>query len=166
MYSTDREQFDVQLSLLCQGYGFWVGERSEAYWKGLSKMSMIEFARCVEHALSETGPEKIPNVHGIWKIRNELRAKTPALNPPPKPAPPDQSKWLRLVNGLFLKYIMQRRLNEKFKGDISILPRRAECLKLVKIFEEEAAGVDPSLATVENLTVHFHAAMKQVVDGS
>lgn len=161
MYSTDREQFDVQLSLLCQGYGFWVGERSEAYWKGLSKMSLSSFARCVEFALSENGPEKIPNVHGVWKIHREQRASG-APQPPVRPAEPEQSRWLRLVNGLFLKYLLRRRLTDGFKGDVLVLERRAECLKLVKLFEEEAASPDPSLATAENLRVYFNTAMAQI----
>lgn len=163
MYSTDREQFDVQLSLLCQGYGFWVGDRSEAYWKGLSKMALPSFARCVEFAISEDGPEKLPNTHGIWKIHRDLRA---SAAPQPTKAidlVPPQGKWLRWVNGLFLKYLERRRLTENFKGDINLAERRAECLKLAEFFEAIEADHDPE-ATEPEMANRFHAAMARVKD--
>lgn len=162
MYSTDREQFDVQLSLLCQGYGFWVGDRSEAYWKGLAKMSLPSFARCVEFAISEDGPEKLPNTHGIWKIHREMRSSGA-----PQPAAaielPPQGKWLCRVNSLFLKYLERRRLTEVFKGDINLAARRAECLKLVEFFEAIEAERDPE-ATEPEMRKRFDAAMTRIPD--
>jgi hypothetical protein len=161
VYSTDREQFDVQLALLCQGYGFWVGDRADAYWKGLEKMSVSAFARCVEFAISEGGPEKIPNTHGIWKIYRSLRAS--AAPPPVVEAVPDQSKWLLWVNGMFLKYLLQRRLTENFKGDINLGARRVECLKLVAFFEAIEAERDPE-ATEAELRKRFLSSMARIPD--
>lgn len=164
MYSTDREQFDVQLSLLCQGYGFWVGDRSEAYWKGLSKMSLSSFMRCVEFAIGEDGPEKLPNTHAIWKIHHGLRAKSPEQAAAVEPIPPAQSKWLMRVNSLFLKYLKQRRLIENFKGDINLPLRRAKCLELVKWFEGLEAEREPE-ATAEEMAKRFGPMMARIPDG-
>lgn len=105
MLSTDREDFDVQLSLLCQGYGFWVGDRSNAYWKGLSKMQLSQFARCVEFALSEDGPEKIPNVHGIWKIYRSLRTPAPVAKREEKV---EADHLLYYANRMFLAHLTSR----------------------------------------------------------
>jgi hypothetical protein len=73
VHSTDRDEFDSQLAILCAGYDRPVGDRSEAYWKGCAKMSLIEFARIVDYALGEQGPEKIPTVNQLWRLRSQLR---------------------------------------------------------------------------------------------
>lgn len=164
MYSTDREQFDAQLSLLCQGYGFWVGDRSEAYWKGLSKMSLSSFMRCVEFAIGEDGPEKLPNTHAIWKIHHGLRAKGPdQIAAAALPPMPEQGKWLMRVNGMFLQYLKRRRLQDDFKGDINLLPRRAKCLELVTWFEGIEAENDPE-ATEPEMQKRFDAMMARIPD--
>lgn len=163
MYSTDREQFDVQLSLLCQGYGFWVGDRSEAYWKGLSKMSLPSFARCVEFAIGEDGPEKLPNTHAIWKIHRGLRTKGPEQQSADLPPRPEQSKWLMRINSCFLRYLERRRLQEKFKGDINLALRRAKCLELVAWFEGMESESDPE-ATRKGMERRFEIVMAATPD--
>lgn len=75
MNSGDRHEFDTQMSLLCAGFNVPIGDRSEAYWKGVIRMSLMEFTRCVEHALGEDGPEKIPTCSQLWGIRKQLRAQ-------------------------------------------------------------------------------------------
>lgn len=75
MNATDRPEFTSQLKLLCAGFNVPVGDREEAYWKGLANLSLPEFSRCVEYALGEAGPEKIPTTRQIWGIRKELRAR-------------------------------------------------------------------------------------------
>jgi hypothetical protein len=161
--STDKPEFEAQLTLLCQGYGFWLGDRLEAYWKGLTKMHLSSFARCVDLALSEEGPEKIPNVHGIWKIHRELRASATAHAPKAVISRPVESKWLRLVNRLFLKYLLRRRQIEDFKGNLDVPKRRAECLSLVHFFEEIEKEGDADATSVE-FRARFHRAMERVPD--
>lgn len=76
MQSTERAEFDEQVKLLFAGFNVPTStERLEAYWKGASKMSMIEFARCVEAALGEDGPEKLPTAPAMWHIRSKLKAR-------------------------------------------------------------------------------------------
>jgi hypothetical protein len=163
VYSTDREQFEVQLSLLCAGYGVWVGDRPEAYWKGLAKMSLIQFARCVEFALSEEGPEKVPNVHELWKIHKGLRAKGAVQDGASSPPESEYPKWLRRVNLLFLAYLMRRRLGDREQSDINLARRRKRCLELVAIFEEMEAANDPE-ATLAEMKKRFHAMMARTPD--
>ena len=76
MLSTDRTEFDAQLEILCAGYDRPVGNRSEAYWKACAKMSLIEFARIVEHAISPDGPTKFPSTHDVWDILKKLRTES------------------------------------------------------------------------------------------
>ena len=82
MQSTDRDEFKVQFGILCAGYDKPVGDRDEAYWKGLAKMSLLEFARCVEFCLGEEGPEKMPTAPGMWNIRKRLKAKPAEITLP------------------------------------------------------------------------------------
>jgi hypothetical protein len=78
MQSTDRDEFKAQLSILCAGFNVPLGDREEAYWKGCAKMSLIEFARCVEFALGESGPEKIPTTNQLWHMRTLMKARSAA----------------------------------------------------------------------------------------
>ena len=165
MLSTDKPEFEVQLTLLCQGYGFWLGDRLEAYWKGLSKMHLSSFVRCIDFALSEDGPEKIPNVHGIWKIHREMRERGMAHIAKPSMPAPAENKWLRHVNGLFLKYLARRRLTQAFKGDLNIGMRRSECLSLAKFFEGLEMEGD-SEATVVELRSKFYRSMDRIQDAA
>ncbi len=75
MLSTDREEFAAQMRLLCDGFNVPLSERVEAYFKGCAKMSLIEFARCVEYALGADGPEKIPTTGQLWKILHALKSR-------------------------------------------------------------------------------------------
>ena len=75
MLSTDRQEFESQLSTLFGGYPqFLTPPRIEAYWRGLQKMSISVFIRCVDHALGEQGSEKLPTVNTLWQISKQLRA--------------------------------------------------------------------------------------------
>jgi hypothetical protein len=78
MLSTNRDEFAAQMRILCDGFNVPLGERVDAYFKGCAKMSLIEFARVVAHALGEDGPEKIPNTGQVWKILHTLKARARA----------------------------------------------------------------------------------------
>lgn len=85
MQAVDREEFTRQLGELCAGFNVPVGERKDAYWRGLAKMELPTFARVVEHCLGEGGPEKIPTTRGVWALSKSVR---PRYTPEPlaKPA--------------------------------------------------------------------------------
>ena len=75
MISTDRPDFEAQLAVLFGGFqGFLTPPRVEAFWRGLQKMPLSTFVRCVDQALGENGSDKLPTVSTIWQISNTLRA--------------------------------------------------------------------------------------------
>jgi hypothetical protein len=75
----------------------------------------------------------------------------------------EDSKWLRCVNSLLLKYLLKRRIDEQFKGDISLCERRAECHNLAKFFTDLEAEGDAD-ATVAELQIRFDRLMARILD--
>lgn len=78
MLNTDREDFETQLEVLFGGYPtFLTPPRKEAYWRGLQKMPLSMFVRCVDFALQDTSEEgkKLPTVHRIWDISRGLKSR-------------------------------------------------------------------------------------------
>lgn len=158
MNSSDKPQFDEQIALLCAGYNVPVSVRPEAYWKGLEKMSIVELARCVEFALGEDGPDKIPTTKDLWNIRKQLRVHRA---PPQKiEAVTHESTGLRLVNGLFLQFLSEKRLGQNFKGDLHVMARRRECLDLAEWLDGLIA--EDMLPTPLERQRAFDAAMARV----
>ena len=162
MLSTDRKEFDAQMEILCGAYDKPLWARAEAYWKGLAKMSIIDFARCVEYAVGQNGPEKVPTTHDMWTIWRKLRAERPRA-PAPKAAEPTEvwSVWQLKVDSLFLRYLARRRLKEHFAGDLNLSARRKACRDLCAFFEEHERefGVVP-----DDLGARFHRAMESSPD--
>jgi hypothetical protein len=165
MLSTDREEFDAQVAILCAGSNVPVGDRAEAYWKGCGKMTLIEFARVVEFALSESGPDKIPTTKQCWMIRNELK-RGPAQTQqalPIRPAP-QWSYWHLRVDSLFFRYLARRRGIELFKGNINIGERREACRKLWEFFDDHEREFGREATIAEDLQGRFDQAMAAVED--
>ena len=78
MLSSERAEFDQHLGTLCAGFNVPMTElRGEAYWRGLAKMQLSTFARVVEHALGQDGPERIPTATQCWALSKQLRAQLP-----------------------------------------------------------------------------------------
>lgn len=74
MDSTNRDEFMGQLELLHASYAKPCYDSTrEAYWKGLVKMSLVDFGRAIEHCVSENAPDKIPSVGHLWVIAKRLR---------------------------------------------------------------------------------------------
>jgi hypothetical protein len=79
MNSTDRADFEAELAVLFGGFPtFLTPPRIEAYWRGLQKMQMSTFRRCIEHVLGEAGSDKLPTVNTLWQISKNLRGSAPA----------------------------------------------------------------------------------------
>lgn len=93
MLSTERQAFEAELAILFGGFPAFLTEpRIEAYWRGLARMSLEMFKRCVEHALSEGGEEKVPTVQRVWelsrKVTAEARSRMRGSDVPAIPARP------------------------------------------------------------------------------
>lgn len=81
MLSTEREDFETQLEVLFGGYPtFLTPPRKEAYWRGLQKMPLSTFVRCVDYALQDASEEgkKLPTVHRMWDISRALKSRAPS----------------------------------------------------------------------------------------
>lgn len=106
MHSGERQEFEEQLAVLCAGYNLPINDhRKHAYFIGLAKMSLAQFVRCVEFAITEEGPEELPTPRGIWRIHRELR-RGPAINKAPEKAEPDHLK--NYANRLLWLHISHR----------------------------------------------------------
>lgn len=79
MQSTDRDEFKTQLAMLCAAYDRVMGDREEAYWKGLAKMSLVEFARVVDWCVGENGPDRLPTTNQCWSLLKQLKKNTMQL---------------------------------------------------------------------------------------
>lgn len=92
MQNSDRNDFTAQLGALCAGFNVPLGDRVEAYWRGLAKMELRTFVRVVEHCLGEEGPEKIPTTRQCWSLAKVIR---PARFVAPEPEKPQWQgdKW-------------------------------------------------------------------------
>lgn len=83
MLSTEREDFDKQLEVLFGGYPTFVtAPRKEAYWRGLQKMQLSMFVRCVDAALQDQSEEgkKLPTVNRVWELSRTLKARSAPLH--------------------------------------------------------------------------------------
>lgn len=161
MLSADRIEFEEQLAILCAGFNVpATAHRKHAYFAGLARMSLGQFVRCVEFALSDDGPDALPTTRELWKIHQHHKPVPPR---PAEPAPDLEPKWLRCVNGMFLKYLQKRRSGEQFRGDINLPARRAFCVELVRFFEGMEAERDPE-ATEADMQLRFDQAMRRIPD--
>ena len=108
MQTGDREEFEEQLTKLCAGYNLPVTvHRKEAYFTGLGKMSLAQFARCVDFAVSEEGPEDFPTTRGVWKIHRDLRGRGASAPSKPQRPPEDQRDHLVFyANRMFLRHVV------------------------------------------------------------
>lgn len=74
MQATDREAFEEQFAALCAGFNVpCTLPRRHAYFLGLAKMSLQQFARVVERCLADNGPEEMPTVSAMWRLHRERR---------------------------------------------------------------------------------------------
>lgn len=109
MLSTDREDFEAQVATLCAGFNIpATPERQEAFWIGMAKMSLIEFSRCVEFALSEEGPDKFPSTKAIWRLHRDIKSNARAHTQHVVHRGEQQDHLLYYANRMFLRHIAMR----------------------------------------------------------
>lgn len=106
MQPSERDEFDDQLAILCAGFNLpATPHRKQAYFAGLAKMTLVQFVRCIEHAVSEEGPEEFPTPRGIWRIHREFR-KGHAQSSVPQIV--EQDHLLFFANRLFFRHVVNR----------------------------------------------------------
>lgn len=138
MQTADREQFEIQLAVLCAGYDLPVTKaRRMAYWGGLAKMTLLQFTRCIEFALGEEGPDDIPTTKGIWRIHRGFRAiGAPGVQTSARLAEPDHLAYW--ANRLLYAHVLARGGLGSVKGAASA--ELAACLKFKHQIVEWYAG--------------------------
>jgi hypothetical protein len=160
MQTSDRPEFDAQLARLCAAYNVpATPERLDGYWTAFRNLSLLEFARIIEAALGEQGPERMPTVPALWGIRKALRVKPPHMLQERR----DVDPWPMAANRLLVAYLWRRRLNEGHSGDISLAARVAATSSLAEFFSGLHAERDPE-ATFAELARRFDGAMARIAD--
>jgi hypothetical protein len=74
MLQADREEFDRQVALLCAAFNVPVADRADAYWLAFNKLRLDDWLRMVAHCVGQNGPDKMPSVPALWKVRATLRS--------------------------------------------------------------------------------------------
>lgn len=109
MNSADHAEFSESLGNLCAGFNVpCTAERQNAYFIGLTKMQMPAFVRCVEHALGDEGPEKIPTVSQLWLIYRKLHKRVSNAPAHQQTAVVERDPIIRFANRCLYVYLRKR----------------------------------------------------------
>jgi hypothetical protein len=134
------------------------GPLADLYWDALKDLAIEQFEAGAKSWIRNG--KHFPKPAEILERFQEM---TMTQSKPLPELPPRDGKWLGLVNGLFLRYLMRRRAEEGFTGNINLFTRRATCLDLVKFFEAIEAEGDAE-ATEPQLKIRFERAMARIPD--
>lgn len=111
MTSGDRAEFERELAVLFAAIDKPVTEaRSEAFWRGVAKMSLPEFSRCIELLLRELSEGETPryfSVSDLWAAKRRSRAP-PVTYMHQQSAPGSWDGWDVRANHLLLKHLSMR----------------------------------------------------------
>lgn len=161
MRPQDTQKFQAVMATLSVTFGKELSPQiTDIYWDALKPLAIEQFEQgaksWIRHGKHFPKPADIHD-----RFREMTQAAPQALPELPAPFP----KWLRLVNGMFLQYLTERRIADEFRGDIDIARRRKECLSLAQWLEVLEAESDPA-ASEEQLKVLFDKAMARIPDRS
>lgn len=85
MQAEDRKAFDTILAEMFGAIDKPFTEASkEGFWKGLQRMSIVEFSRCRDALFAELEQGERPrnfSVANVWALKGKLRAAAPAARP-------------------------------------------------------------------------------------
>ncbi len=131
---------------------------ADLYWdalKGLPIEQLVEATRyCIRHH------KHFPKPADLCDFAKDAQYSAPK---PIAPQTERDPKWLELVNSNFLKYLLRRRIDEGFTGDLNIHKRRCECAALAEFFAEMEREGDPE-ATEAQMRAKFESAMGRIHD--
>jgi hypothetical protein len=162
MQITEQTEFQGHVARLCAGLGVPpTEERQAAFWTAFKVLSLLEFSRMVDQALSENGLKGKPDVPAMWALRASMKAR-PVPGQPPPPATIEPSFGVKLVDSMFMTYVYQRKFVEQFKGDINMAARRQKCRELAGWIDGMKA--EDMLPTLPECMTAFGNAMKSVAD--
>lgn len=111
MEPEDRPAFD---QLLAELFGAidkpLTDAKAAGFWKGLSKMALVEFVRTQELLLAELQEGAAPKnftVHDVWEARKRLRARAERSHAAPAPPKWEGDAWLAYANQKLLALVMR-----------------------------------------------------------
>lgn len=131
---------------------------TDIYWDALKPMAIEQFQEAAKSCIRNN--KHFPKPAELLERFKDMTAAAPK---PLHELPPADRKWLALVNGMFLKYLQKRRIDEGFGGDINLHARRTECLNLVTFFGAIEREGDEEAAEAQ-MKIRFDRAMARVQD--
>ena len=157
MLSTDRDAFDGLMVRLCSGFKTPnTTPRRDAYWRGFSKGSLVEFERLVDIALEVWEGTEAPTVSELRKLKYAQRASAPE---PKQLAVDNRDTLLRFANRECLRLMVNR------QGLGKSLPKvRKEIVGLVDWFQAPVAEGDESATPAAFLEMLTKALGEDVDD--
>jgi hypothetical protein len=114
MTDGDRPEFERLLSELFAALDKPLYEsKREGFWRGLAKMSIVEFTRCrdlVLEELEQVDPPKTFGVSEVWAAKRRLRAKAAAVVGASRPEQPEPhyTPSQRFANRLLVDWLNWR----------------------------------------------------------
>lgn len=107
MLSTDRVEFDGAIQLLCSGFRTPPTQaRKDAYWRGFSKTTMVEFVRLVDIALEHWEGHDAPTVPELRALKYRQRASVDTAQTRVQADERDTLVWF--ANRLILRLLFGR----------------------------------------------------------
>ena len=147
MQAEDRAAFEKILAELFGAIDKPLGEATrEAFWKGLAKMSLLEFSRCRDLLLDELSQGEAPKkfaVPDIWSAKKRLRTPAPTAS---------QSDgwtgdvWDIAANNHLLAYVMRVALaHRKLARDetLTLVAFKNRWSELMRVAADGQDGVPP-----------------------
>lgn len=142
MHSAERQAFEGQLAVLFGAFpsAMLTEPRIEAYWRGLEKMAMATFTRCVDRLIGDQGDDKLPSVNRIWHVSRELRSQAM-----PAPAPAATIEEFGAIhaygNRAMLNYLMRKGAASYASLDAMLREKKRLCdaYKQITVEEPEAS---------------------------
>jgi hypothetical protein len=165
--STEQPEFQGHVARLFAGFGIpATDERQAAFWTAFKILSLLEFSRMVDQALSENGLKEKPNVPVMWGVRAGMKSRAASVYhegaSTPVAVAPEPSFGMRLVSTMFMTYMHRRRVLEQFKGDINMLARRRKCREIADWID--GCRAESMLPTLDECMAAFANGMKHVQD--
>lgn len=166
MQADDRKAFDTILAEIFAAIDKPLGEtQREAFWKGLQRMHIVEFARCRDQLLEELEKGEPPRRFGvgdIWGVKRRLRAPAPTAIQQ-KQSEPTGDKWDEEAS-LHLQGYIRRRLS----ADPQAFGRPASYMGMKTMSTPNADASPEFVRTVQKLVAVknlWAADMREIAPG-
>lgn len=152
----DDDRFRALMATLAEAYGKKLSPETVAiYWDALKPLAIEQVEAAAKSAIRHF--EFWPKPAQLYKRAEEQTAAAP--RPVIRPADAPYSWGTQLVNTMYLTWQYQARCVREVKGDLAIVQRRRECLRLAEFWDQlKAEDMKPELGECIS---QFASAMKR-----